>query len=73
MKICRVGAELLQVEGNTKRDRNDEANSRFRTFANEPKNGCAFRGDTHTHTHTHTHTYIYMFILRYNTRQDLKV
>jgi len=36
MKIRPVVAELFHVDGQT--DRHDEANIRFRNFANEPKN-----------------------------------
>ena len=36
MKIRPVGAELFHADEQT--DRHDEANSRFRKFANAPKN-----------------------------------
>jgi len=55
MKVCRVRTELLQVEGNSKRGRNDEANNRFRTFANVPKNGWAF-------IYIYIYIYIYMCV-----------
>ena len=37
MKIRQVGADMFHAEGRTETDRNNEANSRFRNFANAPK------------------------------------
>jgi hypothetical protein len=42
MKIRQVGAELFHADGWTDTATHDEVNSRFRNFANAPKNHAHF-------------------------------